>query len=54
MKGSYRRFITRHTAKTYGRTMDLYERALDQLVKVSGDALVLDSVGAPSFASSAQ
>ena len=37
MKGSYQRFITRHTAKTYGRTMDLYERALDQLVKASGD-----------------
>ena len=37
MKGSYQRFITRHTTRTYGRTMDLYERALDQLVKASGD-----------------
>ena len=37
MKGSYQRFITRHATKTYGRTMDLYERALDQIVKASGD-----------------
>lgn len=37
MKGSYQRFMTRQTARTYGRTMDLYEQALDQLVKASGD-----------------
>ena len=37
MKGSYQRFMTRQTARTYGRTMDLYEKALDQLVKASGD-----------------
>ena len=37
MKGSYQRFMTRQIARTYGRTMDLYEKALDQLVKASGD-----------------
>ena len=37
MKGSYQRFMTRQTTRTYGRTMDLYEKALDQLVKASGD-----------------
>ena len=37
MKGSYQRFMTRQIASTYGRTMDLYEKALDQLVKASGD-----------------
>ena len=37
MKGIYQRFMRRHTTRTYGRTMDLYERALDQLVKASGD-----------------
>ena len=37
MKGSYQRFMNRQTARTYGRTMDLYEKALDQLVKASGD-----------------
>lgn len=30
MKGIYQRFMRRHTTRTYGRTMDLYERALDQ------------------------
>ena len=37
MKGSYQRFMTRQTTRTYGRTMDLYEKALNQLVKASGD-----------------
>lgn len=37
MKGSYQRFMTRHTTRTFGRTMNLYEQALDQLVKASGD-----------------
>ena len=37
MKGSYERFIKRQTTRTYGRTMDLYEQAMDQLVKASGD-----------------
>ena len=37
MKGSYQRFITRHATRTYGRTMSLYEQAMDQLVQASGD-----------------
>ena len=37
MKGSYQRFMTRHATRTYGRTMSLYEQAMDQLVKASGD-----------------
>ena len=37
MKGSYQRFITRHTTSTFGMTMNIYERALDQLVKASGN-----------------
>ena len=37
MKGIYQRFMRRHTTRTYGGTMDLYERAMDQLVKASGD-----------------
>ena len=37
MKGSYQRFMQRHATRTYGRTMSLYEQAMDQLVKASGD-----------------
>ena len=37
MKGSYQRFMTRHATRAYGRTMSLYEQAMDQLVKASGD-----------------
>ena len=37
MKGSYQRFMRRNATRTYGRTMNLYEQALDQLVKASGD-----------------
>ena len=37
MKGSYQRFMQRHATRAYGRTMSLYEQAMDQLVKASGD-----------------
>jgi len=37
MKGQYNRFMQRHSIRSYGRTMSLYEQALDQVVKASGD-----------------
>ena len=37
MKGQYRRFMERHTSRSYSKSMNIYEQTMDYLSNALGD-----------------